>query len=79
MNELRRLEEDEKIIIETQKIRNFQKEIKLTFDKNRNKSLDNCLQEFLNKHDLEESDITHNLRMFVEYIKEHQQQNNNNK
>ena len=72
MELLVKLEEDEKIQLDAQKMRSFNKRIELTFDKNRNESLDNCLKEFLDKHDLEESDITHNLRMFVEYIKEHQ-------
>jgi len=73
MELLRRFEENEKVQLDTLKLRNFQKEINETYDKNRNEYLDKFLDKFIEKHDLEESDITHNLRMFIEYIK-----NNNN-
>ena len=73
MELLNRLEENEKLEIHALRMRIFNKEINETYDKNRNAELDKCLKDFIEKYDLEESDITHNLRMFIEYIK-----NNNN-
>ena len=72
MELLRRFEENEKVQLDTLKLRNFQMEINETYDKNRNEYLDKCLKDFLDKFDLEESEITHNLRKFTEYIKNNQ-------
>lgn len=65
MNELRRLEEDEKIILDTQKMRNFHKEINNTYDKN----LDDKLMEFVDKYDLEGSDIEYWVRRYNNSLK----------
>ena len=73
MELLRKIEENEKIQLDAQKIRNFQKEINNTYDKNLDDCLDKCLIEFIDKYEPQESDITRKLRMLIEYIK-----NNNN-
>ena len=69
MEMLTRMEESDELIQDGQKIRGFLQEINNTHDKNINIYLDKCLEEFIDKYESEESDITHKLRMFVQYIK----------
>ena len=69
MQILVRMEEQDDLKLDAQRIksiRNFNREINNTYDKN----LEECLDKFIDKYETEESDITHKLRMFVQYIKD---------
>jgi len=60
MRELRELEEKDKINDNSHRIRKFHEEINKTFAKN----LDNCLDDFIDKNNLEQSEIEHWLRKY---------------
>ena len=66
MELLRKLEDGERIIMDAQKIRNFQKEINNTYDKN----LDECLIEFIDKNNLEDSEVEGFLRKYNKMLKQ---------
>lgn len=65
MEELNRLEAQDKIKSESQRIRSFHKEINDTFDKN----LDNCLDSFIFMNNLDDSDIGFWLRKYNNQLK----------
>jgi hypothetical protein len=53
----------------SQRVRSFNMEINNTYDRNLNEKLDNCLIDFVDKYDLEESEILHYLRKFIQEVK----------
>jgi len=65
MESLRQLEENEKIHIDTLRMRSFQQEINNTYDKN----LDDCLVEFIDKNNLEGSEVESFLRKYNKTLK----------
>jgi len=65
MRLLNEMEENEKLQLHTRKLRNFHKEINDTYDRN----LDNVLDKFIDKNDLEGSEIEHWLRRYNQILK----------
>ena len=65
MEKLRRQEEKDELKQDGLKIRWFQEEINKTYDNN----LDNCLMKFIDENNLENSEIGHWLRKFVQELK----------